>query len=150
MRNCQSPLARRRVLASVLRLAAASLMVRASAASQVTSQDRRFMHEAVKMQQLAIERGDQPFGAVIVRGEEIVARGVSAVITDNDPTAHAEMQAIREACRRLDTRDLSGCVMYGTSRACPMCETAAYWANVSELRFGEEATSIGPPGYPRC
>lgn len=102
------------------------------------------------MKQLAVERGDQPYGAVIVRGNEIVGRGVSAVITDNDPTAHAEMVAIRDACRHLATRDLSGCVMYGTSRACAMCETAAYWARLSELRHGEDATSQGAPAYPRC
>jgi tRNA(Arg) A34 adenosine deaminase TadA len=62
---------------------------------------------------------------------------VSAVITTPDPTAHAEVQAIRDAARRLKTRDLAGAEMYGTSRACPMCEAAAYWAGISRLWYAE-------------
>ena len=60
------------------------------------------------------------------------------------------MVAIRDACRRLATTRLSDCVMYGTTRACPMCETAAYWAKLAELRYSGDAISAGPPGYPRC
>jgi len=83
-----------------------------------------FVERAFEMRRLAIERGDQPYGAVIVRAGRIVGEGVSAVVTENDPTAHAEVQAIRDAARRLGTRDLSRCEMYGTSRACTMCEAA--------------------------
>ena len=105
-----------------------------------------FMQRALEMRRLATERGDQPYGAVIVRGGKIVGEGVSAVVTTPDPTAHAEMQAIRDAARRLRTRDLSGCEMYGTSRACPMCEAGAYWAGVARLWYGE---SIADGGVPR-
>lgn len=97
------------------------------------------------LRRLAIERGDQPYGAVVVRGDRIVGLGVSAVVTSGDPTAHAEMQAIRDAARRLGTRDLAGCELYGSARACPMCEAAAYWARIDRLRHGDDATDDGPP-----
>lgn len=104
-----------------------------------------FMRRAFEMRRIATERGDQPYGAVIVRGGRIVGEGVSAVVTTPDPTAHAEMQAIRDAARRLRTRDLSGCEMYGTSRACPMCEAGAYWAGVARLWYGEAIADGGAP-----
>jgi tRNA(Arg) A34 adenosine deaminase TadA len=103
------------------------------------------MQRALDMRRLATERGDQPYGAVVVRGGRIVGEGVSAVVTTPDPTAHAEIQAIRDAARRLRTRDLSGCEMYGTSRACPMCEAAAYWAAISRLWYGESIADGGAP-----
>jgi hypothetical protein len=81
---------------------------------------------AFEMRRLAIERGDEPYGAVVVKDGRVVGEGVSGVITDFDPTAHAELQAIRDAARGLRTRDLSGCDLYGTSRACPMCEGGAF------------------------
>jgi tRNA(Arg) A34 adenosine deaminase TadA len=105
-----------------------------------------FMERAFEMRRRAIERGDQPYGAIIVKGDRIVGEGVSAVVTDNDPTAHAEMQAIRDAARRLGTRDLTSCEMYGTSRACPMCEAGAYWARIARMYYG---TSIADAGAPR-
>ena len=104
------------------------------------------MERAFEMRRRAIERGDQPYGAIIGKGDRIVGEGVSAVVTDNDPTAHAEMQAIRDAARRLGTRDLTSCGMYGTSRACPMCEAAAYWARIARMYYG---TSIADAGAPR-
>jgi tRNA(Arg) A34 adenosine deaminase TadA len=104
-----------------------------------------FMQRALELRRLATERGDQPYGAVIVRGAKIVGEGVSAVVTAPDPTAHAEMQAIRDAARRLRTRDLSGCEMYGTSRACPMCEAGAYWAGIARLWYGESIADGGAP-----
>ena len=84
-------------------------------------------------------------GTIVVRDGKIVGEGVSAVVTDRDPTAHAEMQAIRDAARRLRTNDLSGCEMYGTSRACPMCEAAAYWARLRRMHSGEPPADDGAP-----
>lgn len=103
------------------------------------------MERAFAMRRLATERGDQPYGAVIVKDRRIVGEGASAVVVDNDPTAHAEMQAIRDAARRLGSRDLSGCEMYGTSRACPMCEAGAYWARIARLHYGASIIDAGPP-----
>lgn len=98
------------------------------------------------MRDLAVELGDQPYGAVIVDGSGIVAgQAPSRVIVNGDPSAHAEMEAIRDAARRLGTRDLSTHVMYSSSRPCPMCEAAAYWANLSTLFYGTDGTEAGPP-----
>ena len=104
-----------------------------------------FAARAEEMRLLAIARGDQPYGAIVVKAGLIVGEGASAVITDLDPTAHAEMQAIRDAARRLRTDDLSGCELYGTSRACPMCEAAAYWARIARLRHSAGPDAGEPP-----
>jgi tRNA(Arg) A34 adenosine deaminase TadA len=107
------------------------------------------MDRAFEMRRLAVERGDQPYGAVIVKADRVVGEGVCAVFTGNDPTAHAEMVAIRDAARRLGSRDLSGCELYGTSPACPMCEAAAYWARVARLFHGMAIVDAGPPHLAR-
>ena len=106
------------------------------------------MERAFEMRRRAIERGDQPYGAVVVKEGRIVGEGVSAVVTDNDPTAHAEMQAIRDAARRLRTSDLTGCEMYGTSRACSMCEAGAYWARIARMYYGASLADAGAPRLP--
>jgi guanine deaminase len=111
---------------------------------------QRFMRYALELRERASAQGDQPYGAVVVRDGKIVGEGPSRVIVSGDPTGHAEMEAIRDACRRLKTRDLSGCEVYASSRPCPMCETACYWARVSRVFFGAELTDAGAPGYPRC
>ena len=107
-----------------------------------------FMERAFVMRRRAIERGDQPYGAVVVQRGRIVGEGISAVVTDRDPTAHAEMQAIRDAARRLGTNDLSTCEMYGTSKACPMCEAAAYWARIARMYYGTPVADAGAPRLP--
>jgi len=104
-----------------------------------------FAARALALRDEAVRRGDQPYGAVVVRKGEIVGEGLSAVIADRDPTAHAEMVAIRAAARRLASRDLGECELFGSSRACPMCEAAAYWANVGRMFHGSEAVDAGPP-----
>ncbi len=106
------------------------------------------MERAFEMRRRAIERGDQPYGAVIVKGGRIVGEGVSAVVTNTDPTAHAEMEAIRYAARRLGTSDLTDCEMYGTSRACPMCEAGAYWARIARMYYGTSIADVGAPRLP--
>jgi tRNA(Arg) A34 adenosine deaminase TadA len=109
-----------------------------------------FMEQAQRMRNLALETGDQGYGAVIVKDGRIVGQAPSRVVVNRDPTAHAEIEAIRDAARNLGTRDLSGCVMYGTSRACPMCEAAAYWANLTGMRFGSSVSDAGEPNLSRC
>ena len=113
---------------------------------QPASRDRAaFARRALDLRDEALRRGDQPYGAVVVRNGEIVGEGVSAVVTDRDPTAHAEMVAIRAAARRLGTPDLAGCELYGSSRACPMCEAAAYWARLARMYHGVDAADAGAP-----
>ncbi len=104
-----------------------------------------FAARALALRDQALASGDQGYGAVIVREGRIVGEAPSRVVVNRDPTAHAEMEAIRDAARRLGTRDLSGCAMYGSARACPMCAAAAYWAGLSRLYYGAEASDGGPP-----
>lgn len=104
-----------------------------------------FMERAFELRGRAVARGDQPYGAVIVKADRIVGEGGSAVVTDDDPTAHAEMVAIRDAARRLGARELAGGEMYGTSPACPMCEAGAYWARLVRLFHGASVVDAGPP-----
>ena len=104
-----------------------------------------FMERAFEMREIAVERGDQAYGAVVVRNNQIVGQSWSRVVIDRDPTAHAEMSAIRDAARRLSDRDLSGAVMYSSSRPCPMCEAAAYWAGIDQLVYGRNLNGAGAP-----
>jgi tRNA(Arg) A34 adenosine deaminase TadA len=103
------------------------------------------MRRAEALRDEAVRAGDQPYGAVLLRGDVIVGAAPSRVITATDPTAHAEMEAIRDAARRLGTRDLSGCVLVSTSRPCRMCEAAAGWAGVSRMVYGAALSDAGPP-----
>ena len=109
-----------------------------------------FMDTAFSQRKIAIDSGDQAYGAIIVKGELIVGLGPSKVVVLTDPSAHAEIEAIRDACRRLGTRDLSGCVMYSTSKPCRMCETAAYWAGLERYYYGETIQDGGKPEYSSC
>jgi tRNA(Arg) A34 adenosine deaminase TadA len=139
---------RRRALRCVACLSVAAFPVTAIAQPATASPASLFMERAYEMRRRAVELGDQPFGAVVVRDQRIVGEGVSAVITAGDPTAHAEMQAIRAAARALGTRDLSGCELYSTSRACPMCEAAAYWARIGRMVHGAALVDAGAPRLP--
>jgi len=107
--------------------------------------DQAFIGRALKMRQLALEMGDQAYGAVVVRDGIIVGQSPSHVVVHRDPTAHAEIEAIRDAARRLGSRDLSNCILYSSSPACPMCEAAAYWADIGRLVYGEDARDGGSP-----
>jgi guanine deaminase len=87
-----------------------------------------------------------PFGAVVVKGDEVVGEGWNQVVAGADPTAHAEIMAIRDACRRLGTHDLSGASIYCSCEPCPMCLSAIYWARISTVFFaasGEDAAQAG-------
>ncbi len=103
------------------------------------------MRRAEALRDAAMRAGDQPYGAVVLRGELVVGAAPSRVVTHSDPTAHAEMEAIRDAARQLGTRDLSGCVLVSTSRPCRMCEAAAGWAGISRMVHGAALTDAGAP-----
>jgi guanine deaminase len=105
-----------------------------------------FMNEAINEAKKAIKTGEgMAFGAVIVKDGKIVGRGYNSVVKNKDPTNHAEMNAIRSACKNLNTENLQGCTLYSTCEPCPMCFTALWWANISNLIFGgtlEDVTNI--------
>lgn len=97
----------------------------------------RFMREAIRLSIRMMRRGrGGPFGAVVVKGGRIVGRGCNQVTSGNDPTAHAEVVAIREACQRLKTFKLEGCDLYTSCEPCPMCLAAIYWARIDRLYYG--------------
>jgi tRNA(Arg) A34 adenosine deaminase TadA len=123
----------------------ATLLWQAVPARPADAPLREAMRRAEALRDDALRAGDQPFGAVVLRGELIVGAAPSRVVTAADPTAHAEMEAIRDAARRLRTRDLSGCVLVSTSRPCRMCEAAAGAAGISRMVYGEALTDAGAP-----
>ena len=87
-----------------------------------------------------------PFGSVIVKGDKVISVAHNTVLRDNDPTCHGEMNAIRAACKILDTHDLSGCELYTTAYPCPMCLGAIRWANIDKVYYGcrlEDTEKIG-------
>jgi len=95
------------------------------------------MNEAIKLAIENVESGTGgPFGAVIVKNGEIIGRGVNNVTTNNDPTAHAEIQAIRDACQKLKSFQLTDCEIYTTCEPCPMCLGAIYWSRASKIYYG--------------
>ena len=108
--------------------------------------DTAFIERAFVMRRLALEEGDQGYGAIVVRDGVIVGQAQSRVVTRGDPTAHAELEAIRDAAARLGSRNLAGCTLYSSSQPCPMCESAAYWANIERMIWGRDARDAGAPG----
>ena len=87
-----------------------------------------------------------PFGAAVVKDGKLISVASNTVLRDNDPTAHAEINAIREACKKLGTYDLTGCELYATGAPCPMCLSAIIWANIKKVYYSgtpEEAAEIG-------
>jgi tRNA(Arg) A34 adenosine deaminase TadA len=104
------------------------------------------MREAIRLSRESIAKGGGPFGAVIVRDGEVIAAASNSVVPDNDPTAHAEVNCIREACRKLGTIDLSDCVIYTSCEPCPMCLGAIYWAHIGKIYYAntrKDAEAIG-------
>ena len=94
-----------------------------------------FLREAIRVASENVGSGGGPFGAIVVRDGEVVARGANRVTPSNDPTAHAEVEAIREACRVLGTFQLEGCEIYSSSEPCPMCLGAVYWARPEAVYY---------------
>ena len=107
----------------------------------------KFMECAVNLAEDNLEtRVGGPFGACIVKNGEIIGRGSNHVLANNDPTAHAEVMAIRDACKNIGSHDLSGCELYTSCYPCPMCLSAIIWANIKTVYYGntkEDAADIG-------
>jgi guanine deaminase len=101
---------------------------------------------ALSLENVRSGRGG-PFGAVIVKDGSIVAEGVNCVTNTNDPTAHAEMVAIREACRKLQSFELPGCEIYSSCEPCPMCLGAIYWARPARVYFANSAADAAQAGF---
>ena len=106
-----------------------------------------FLTKAIEKAMENIENGGGPFGAVIVREGEIIATCGNSVTIDNDPTAHAEVNCIREACKVLNTFDLSDCVIYSSCEPCPMCLSAIYWARLKHIYYAATRKDAALAGF---
>lgn len=107
-----------------------------------------FIQEAIRLSVEMMREGQGgPFGAVIVRENQIIGRGWNAVTSTNDPTAHAEIMAIRQACQRLGTFKLDQCELYSSCEPCPMCLAAAYWARLSRIYFAATRDDAAEAGF---
>ena len=105
----------------------------------------KFMARAIELSMDSVKKGSGPFGCVIVFKNEIIAEGFNKVTSTNDPTAHGEIVAIREACKKLNNFNLSGCELYSTCEPCPMCLSAIYWSRINKIYYAntrEDARKI--------
>ncbi len=103
------------------------------------------MKKAIELSIKSVNNGGGPFGSVIVKGDKIIAEGSNKVTSNNDPTAHGEIVAIREACKKLNNFSLNGCELYSTCEPCPMCLSAIYWARIDKIYYAntrEDARKI--------
>jgi len=104
-----------------------------------------FMKRAIELSIEGVNKGGGPFGSVIIKGNKIVAEGSNKVVPNKDPTAHGEIVAIREACKKLNNFNLKGCELYSTCEPCPMCLSAIYWARIDKIYYAntrEDAKKI--------
>jgi guanine deaminase len=116
--------------------------------SSLTPTDENYLRMAIDLSRHALEdQGKTPFGAILVLDNEVVSEGTSSVIELIDPSAHAEVMAIRNAARKLERHLLPGSVLYSSSEPCPMCLTVCYWAHVSRLVFGATSYDVATYGF---
>ena len=95
----------------------------------------KFMQRAIELSIESINSGGGPFGSVIVKDEKIISEGMNRVTVNNDPTAHGEIVAIRNACKKLNTFNLSNCSLYSSCEPCPMCMSAIYWSRIGKVYY---------------
>ena len=95
----------------------------------------KFMERAIELSIESINSGGGPFGSVIVKDDKIISEGMNRVTVNNDPTAHGEITAIRQACKKLNTFDLSGYELYSNCEPCPMCLSAIYWSHIDKVYY---------------
>lgn len=110
----------------------------------------RFLCEAIELARENVRRGGRPFGAVVVKDGEVVATGVNDVVATHDPTAHAELQAIRAASRALGSARLDGCAIYASGQPCPMCLAAMHLTGIREVAFAYSSQDAEPFGLSRA
>ncbi|MBK1826568.1 nucleoside deaminase [Haloferula rosea] len=107
-----------------------------------------FMRRAIELARNGMQRGDGgPFGAVVVRDGTIIGEGWNRVVADNDPTAHGEVTAIRDACTKLGNFDLTGCEIHTTGEPCPMCLGAIHWARIGRIYYGFRIEDAARGGF---
>ncbi len=115
--------------------------------NKITKSDIEFMELAIKKAKQGIEKGQTPFAACITKEKEIISCVHNAVWKNMDITAHAEILAIRKACKNLKSIDLSGCIIYSTCEPCPMCFSACHWARISKIVYGARIEDAKKTGF---
>ena len=135
----------RRRFAAMAAAGIAAVFPAARPTAALDGKTQMFVVEAERMKREAIASGDQSFGAVVVMGDKIIGYGPSRVVSERNPNAHAERVALWDAQHRLGRRDLSGAVIYSTSRPCPVCEKALADGNIERMFFGPDAADAGKP-----
>ena len=114
----------------------------------MNEQDEKFLREAITLARTGMERGDGgPFGCVIVKDGQVVGSGNNRVTSTNDPTAHAEVVAIRDACAKLGSFQLDGCTLYTSCEPCPMCLGAIYWARPDRIVYAATRMDAADAGF---
>jgi len=113
---------------------------KAALQTAATDKDREFMAQAIKLMRQAgvVDKTGGPFGAIVVKDGEIIGAAGNSVLRDNDPTGHAEMNAIRAACKKLGSPHVTGATLYSSCEPCPMCYSTAYWARVGKIFYGAD------------
>ena len=107
-----------------------------------------YFEKAIELAELGVKNLEGgPFGSVVVKDNKIIGYGNNKVLKEKDPTAHAEIIAIRDACKRLNTHDLTGCAIYTTSEPCPMCLSAIIWANIKKVYFVTNRKEVAKVGF---
>lgn len=113
----------------------------------MTEKDKLYLSEAIEIARRNIENGGGPFGSVVVKGDMKISSSGNRVVPDNDPTAHAEVSAIRKASSELGTFDLSDCTIYASCEPCPMCLGAIYWAGIRRVVYASDRFSAAAAGF---
>ncbi len=113
----------------------------------MTQNDEMLIRRAIDLARASVRGGGGPFGAVVARDGEVLAEGTNRVTSAQDPTAHAEVEAIRAACRALGTHRLDGCAVFASCQPCPMCLSALYWARVERVVFAASGTDAAAAGF---
>lgn len=109
--------------------------------------DREIMQRAIDLAAESVKNGGGPFGAVVVKDGKVIAESANSVTPDNDPTAHAEVNAIRLACKKLGTFMLDGCEIYASCEPCPMCLGAIYWAHIKTIYYASTRSDAAKAGF---
>ena len=112
-----------------------------------SEQDQKYLSQALALARQSVQQGGGPFAAIIVKDDRIIGQGSNRVTLSNDPTAHAEVSAIREACRHIENFDLGGSVIYASCEPCPMCYAAIHWSRIERIVYAASTQDAASAGF---
>ena len=112
-----------------------------------SDKDQDYLKQAIELAIDSVDKGGGPFGAIIVKDHQVIGSGFNQVTLSNDPTCHAEINAIRNACSNINHFDLSGCTIYTSCEPCPMCYSAIHWARISRIVYAASEADAAEAGF---